>query len=309
MEQYGQDKNGELKALKENYMDCRMSEEQVDALKKKIRQAKRDKRRRHVFGITGSVAAALAALVILPQASPRAAYAMSRIPLLRELVFVVAGDNFRYDDESRHVDIETPKIEVSEQTGTDDGTAGGSADKDTLRRSAEEINKEIAMITEELISEAKEVIAQETGYEDITVKSEVLNTTEDYFALRLMCYQAQGSGAEWDYFYTIDLKTGKRLALADLFLDDYDYVTAISGEIRRQMQSQMDADDNVMYWLDDPEMDVWNFKEISEDVSFYINEKGQPVICFDEGDVAPMYMGTVEFTITEPEILRNMKSR
>lgn len=41
------------------------------------------------------------------------------------------------------------------------------------------------------------------------VKHEVLSTTKDYFTLKLICYQAAGSGAETDYYYTIDLKTGK----------------------------------------------------------------------------------------------------
>lgn len=40
----------------------------------------------------------------------------------------------------------------------------------------------------------------------------VISTTDDYFTLKLMCYQAAGSGSEEDYYYTIDLATGQRLA-------------------------------------------------------------------------------------------------
>ena len=39
----------------------------------------------------------------------------------------------------------------------------------------------------------------------------------------------------------------------------------------------------------------WNFRQIAEDQSFYISEEGTLVICFNEGDVAPMYMGCVKF--------------
>ena len=60
----------------------------------------------------------------------------------------------------------------------------------------------------------------------------------------------------------------------------------------------MAADEMVYYWLYD-EMEEDNFKEIAKDQSFYINEKGEVVICFNEGDVAPMYMGVVEFVIEE----------
>ena len=81
------------------------------------------------------------------------------------------------------------------------------------------------------------------------IKHEVINTTDDYFTLKLMCYQAAGSGDEMDYYYTIDLKTGERLALKDLFKEGSDYITPISENIKSQMRGQMDADENVSYWL------------------------------------------------------------
>ena len=86
------------------------------------------------------------------------------------------------------------------------------------------------------------------------IKHEVINTTDDYFTLKLMCYQAAGSGYEMDYYYTIDLKTGERLALKDLFKEGSDYITPISENIKSQMRGQMDADENVSYWLDDTEV-------------------------------------------------------
>ena len=68
----------------------------------------------------------------------------------------------------------------------------------------------------------------------------------------------------------------------------------------------MDEDENVYYWLDDKEVEEWNFEEIPEDVSFYVNENNELVICFNEGDVAPMYMGTVEFVISN-EVLGEIR--
>ena len=58
----------------------------------------------------------------------------------------------------------------------------------------------------------------------------------------------------------------------------------------------MEQDESKAYWLDD-EVDEWNFKEISEDVDFCINESGKLVIIFDEYEVAPGYMGVVSFEI------------
>ena len=114
--------------------------------------------------------------------------------------------------------------------------------------------------------------------------------------LKLLCYEGAGSGYEWNYFYTIDLKTGERLQLKDIFEEGSDYITPISEYIKEQMQAQMDADDMIYYWLND-EIEEFNFKEISEDTSFYLNADNNVVISFNEGDVAPMYMGIVEFEI------------
>ena len=58
----------------------------------------------------------------------------------------------------------------------------------------------------------------------------------------------------------------------------------------------MAQDENVYYWLDD-EIEELNFKAISEETSFYINEKDNVVISFDQGEVAAMYLGVVEFEI------------
>lgn len=44
-------------------------------------------------------------------------------------------------------------------------------------------------------------------------------------------------------------------------------------------------------------MEEWNFKTITDETCFYLNENNNVVIGFDEGDVAPMYMATVEFEI------------
>ena len=40
-----------------------------------------------------------------------------------------------------------------------------------------------------------------------------------------------------------------------------------------------------------------NFEKITDETQFYLNKNGEVVICFNEGDVAPMYMGCREFVI------------
>lgn len=88
-------------------------------------------------------------------------------------------------------------------------------------------------------------------------------------------------------------------------MEGADYITPISDNIKKQMAEQMQADERVCYWLDD-EIDALNFKSITDETSFYLNEEGNVVIGFNEGDVAPMYMGAVEFEIPA-EILREIR--
>ena len=135
---------------------------------------------------------------------------------------------------------------------------------------------------------------------------EILETTDDYFSLKLITYHGAGSGYEKDYYYTLDLNSGKQLTLADLFPANADYITPISENIKEQMHSRMEEDKNKIYWVDVDDGIGWVFDEIPPDPSFYVNRDGQLVITFSEGDVAPMYMGCDEFVIPDT-VTENMK--
>ena len=62
------------------------------------------------------------------------------------------------------------------------------------------------------------------------------------------------------------------------------------------MKAQMAADEMVSYFLDS-DVPEWDFQAISADTTFYVNENGKLVIVFNEYEVAPGYMGSVEFEI------------
>lgn len=283
----------ELRTLKKEYLRPRMSEEQLEGLKMKMQEADMENRRERskMRGIrfTATAAALLAAFVILPNTSASVAHAMERIPLIGRMVEIVTFRDYEYEGERHSADIEVPEIKLDEELENSDA-------QEKLEQTADEINGEIREITEKLIKEFETYLEDEQGYQDIVVTSEVLATTPEYFTLKLLCYQGAGSGTQWNYYYTIDLTTGERLQLKDIFQEGADYITPISDSIKEQMQAQMDADEMVYYWLHD-EIEEWNFKAITDETSFYLNEKGNVVIGFDEGEVAPMYMGSVEFEI------------
>ena len=304
--------------LKEEYLNKEMSEDQINAMKTAIEKAKKDSEKNRnvvVFQrVMATAAAFLMAFIILPNTSGTVAYAMSHIPVLGRLVEVVTFRDYQYEDERNSANVEVPELavaeeEIPEETVVTKGVAGEALieedavkeKKENLQKSMEEINAEIRTITEPFIEEFKTNLENEEGYQDLIVESEVINSTSEYFTLKLICYTASASGAEWNYYYTIDLNTGERILLEDIFAEGADYVTLISENIKVQMEEQMAADENVHYWLHE-EMEEFNFTKIAEDQSFYLNENSEVVISFNEGDVAPMYMGVVEFVIPQEVI-------
>ena len=294
--------------LKKSYDTSQMPEKEVIKMKEKMNQAKAEKKNKHnktiITRIWVGAAAAIAAFVILPNTSPSVAYAMEQIPLLGNLIEVVTFRDYQYSSDRNNADVNVPKL-VPETVASTEKTTEDPVGEN-LKKSTDEINAEIEKISDSLIAAFKQNMNNE-GYQDIMIKHEVINTTDDYFTLKLMCYQAAGSGYEMDYYYTIDLKTRERLALKDLFKEGSDYITPISENIKSQMRGQMDADENVSYWLDDTEVPEWNFTSINDDTSFYINADGNLVISFNEGDVGPMSMGVVEFTIPHDVIADILK--
>lgn len=292
------DRKREWEQLKQEYQETKMSEEQLASYKKAIAGTSRKTGGRALKFSLGAAAAVFAAFLILPNTSPAIAYAMERVPVLGNLVSVVTFRDYQYDSDRHMADVKVPQIVVDETEETENG----SQTVKTAKETAKGINKEIEQISQELIQEFKENVKDQEGYQDIMINSEVITATEEYFTLKLICYQGAGSGAEWDYFYTVNLKTGERMALSDFFKEGEDYKKAISDNIKKQMKEQMTADENVIYWLDNQDIPEWNFETITDDTGFYINENGEIVIAFNEGDVAPMYMGCVEFVIDSEEV-------
>jgi len=282
-----------VKSLQGEYLAPQMSSEQLNRLKMKIEEAKRenrkDRNRIRVTRLAATAAALVIAFISLPNMSPTIAYAMEKIPVIGQFVKVVTFRDYEYEDEHHRADVEIPElvIEVESQE---------VRPETSLENTIDGIDAEIREITNELLNEFENHMREELGYKELIVKSEVLLTTQEYFTLKLSCYQGEASGYTGNYFYTIDLASGKCLQLKDVFAEDTDYINPISENIKEQMRNRMVQDENVYYWMND-EIDELNFKTITEETSFYINEKNNVVISFNQGEVAPMYIGDVEFEI------------
>ena len=261
-------------------------EEAVMRAKEKKERIRRKRRIRSV----GSAAAVFAILLILPNTSRTAAAAMQQIPVLGNFFQVVTIREYQVDEERDQADVKVPEVVPEHMDGMSEETA------QQTKETTDAINFDIRQATEELIEEFKSTMEEfEDGYGDIIVDSEVLTDDEKWFSLDLVLYQGAGSGYERHRHYTIDKTTGRRAELSDFFGEDY--VETISEEVRAQMRKRMAEDENVTYWIDYEDVPEWNFESIAEDQDFYVNKDGKVVICFNEYEVAPGYMGCVEFVM------------
>ncbi len=230
-------------------------------------------------------------LILIPNVSAPAAYAMAELPVIGSLFEAVTWRDYCSTDGRFSADVKIPEIRSSDREYTDGDENGDIA----------KTNAEIRAIAENLIAEFEASVAENAGgYAGLSVDYEVLHTTKEYFCLKLITFQSSGSGVEKDYYYTIRRSDEKQMQLADLFAEGADYITPISESIKEQMREQMRQNENVIYWIDSDEQDpaaAWDFERIDAEQQFYMQEDGALVIAFDEGEVGPMSMGCVRFVI------------
>ena len=290
----------QLKSMKEEYDNMKVPEQVLDRIEAAVVRAKEDKKKRKplYFGrkisrFALTAAAVIAVFVILPNANAKVANAMGELPIIGKWVEVLTFRDYQVEEERYHADVTVPVLasqEIGESTEI----------TEAMDKSVAEINFDIQKVTDEIIAEFESNMKEyEEGYQDIYINSEVMGDSDKWFSLKLILYQGAGSGAEWYEFYTINKETGERVRLDDLFREDADYIGVISENIKEQMRTRMQEDENVYYWLDDEDVPEWNFKEISPEQDFYFNENKELVISFDEYEVAPGYMGCVEFLIED----------
>lgn len=274
-----------LKNLKKEYLQMDIPAEGIQRMQESIERARAEKRRREKrlsLYRMATAAAALLLLVMLPNTNASVAYAMSELPLVGGLFKLVTFRDYSYEDAHHGMEVELGQIVYED--GREPEAVG-------------EINLDMQQLTDKLVEEFKASLADPEANKALNIETEVVTDREDYFVVRLNILESEASGYEYNRYYTIDKRTGKRLKLKELFPEGTDYVTLISENIKAQMRAQMAADEGVIYFVDDKDLPEYNFDKISEEQNFYIDEKGRLVIAFDEYEVAPGSMGAPEFVI------------
>ncbi len=288
-------KDNRLEDMKKDYETIEIAEELRSRVEEGIRQAKKEvnqmkgkttKTVRFWKRTAIGVAAALLAITVLANSGPTVAQAMEKIPVLGMIAKVVTFREYEDSTNQMEANIKVPELSIENEDGT------------VNEESTEKINKTIEEYTNEIIAryEADVEASGGEGYQEVDLDYSVITDSDRLFSIRFDQLIVMASGTQSVKIYHVDKQTGEMINLSGIFKEGVDFINPISDNIKEQMKAQMAEDETVTYWLDS-ETPEWDFQSITEDSTFYINEAGKLVIVFDEYEVAPGSMGSVEFEI------------
>lgn len=241
---------------------------------------------------TAQSALALALTFILAvNLFPGVGEAASVLPGFDKLVQLVTLQTLTAKKENSQIAIDVPKIETATPTEV-----------------ANALNQKYL---KEAQAEFQQVKKQFFDGSRVSVTGDFEKVVDDsrFLVVKRTLTQIQGSSATTTQYDTIDKKLNVVVSLPLIFKNE-DYLSIISEEIKQQMNEQMQADPNQIYWSEatDQPTDVQPFNQIKPNQTFYINAKHQLTITFAQGEVAPYYMGTPEFVIPTKIIQQQLAS-
>jgi hypothetical protein len=280
----------EMKTAYENY---KVPAEALDRIKLGITQAKKEDNRNkvslYIKRTAATAAAAVIAVTILANSSETVASAMEKIPVIGAITKAVTFRSYSDKTGNFEANVDIPQI-IEEPQGTET----------EINESLLGINKTIEDYADKLIAMYESELKASEGQDNYELVStyEVIRDDEKYLSIRINSMVVMASGAQFVKIYNVDKTTGNIITLSDLYGQDTDYIDTISKEIKRQMQDRMATDENNIYFIKSDE-EPSGFDKITDDTNFYIDENGNVVIVFDEYEVAPGYMGVVEFTLPQ----------
>lgn len=235
---------------------------------------------RKVLTIAASIAFAL--LVFMPNVSITYAQVMSEIPVLGAIIDVFTVRNYNFTGDRQELNAEIPNVEANDEE----------------KEAVTDLNADIDEFTTNIINRFyKDLSLREgTAYEAVDIDYEVVTNNPEWFTLKINVNETEASGYMYAKYYHINRVTGEYVSFTDLF--DTSSYTALEEYIIAEMKAQMEADENLAYFFDDPLIGE-DIVYVTDDQNFYFDEKNNLVMVYDEYTVAPGYMGMPEIMIPE----------
>lgn len=260
--------------MKNEYLSVAIPEELEKRILKSIKRHRTLKRISHnaIF-----LAASILLLITTVNISPAAASTLADIPFLNKVIKVVTIAEWKETKENSQLNLKTPKV-----TGLENEALSHA------------LNQQYVQESKELYAKFQQETANEAG--NYLLESGYIVKTDDdlIFSLGRYTTEIKASAAETIHYVTIDKQNELLITLPSLFKDE-SYINSISEYILNEMNQQIKAETGNYFIKNQNDPD--GFEKIDSSQNFYINTNHQLVICFDEYEVAPGYMGTIEFPI------------
>ena len=285
-------KNDKIDKLKENYNNIEIPKELDDVINdafnesenKKLENNKKDWRRNMKKWYAS--AAAVGLIIVSVNASSTFAKSLENIPVIGNIIKVVNFNNYRIDKDGMDVSISLPEV------SSDSKDLEYKLNKE-FEKEGKEAYKKYEAEVEKLEKEGK------TTHKSAEMWTESIAENDKTLSVAIYNTETEASAATSRKIYNIDKKDKTILTLEGMFGNN-DYVDVLSKNILSQMKERTKKDSNDVYFVD-------NTFKIKKDQPFYINDKGELVICFDEYEVAPGSAGLVEFVIPSNVVSKLMK--
>ena len=234
------------------------------------------------------IAAVIVITFVLPiNIMPSYAKAVQEIPIIGEIAKIFTFREYHFEDEIKYVDVKIPEFVYKGKSGLE-----------------KRVNQEISKIINE---EAKNAEKHAKEYYDafvatggnpkeimpigINIDYDIKNITEEVASFVITKNETLASAYFVEYFYNIDMESGRYLTLKDWLGNDYK--EKVVQNIKNIISSWSQEQKELLF------KDVNIEDLINENTNFYINEQNQAVVVFEKYEVAAGAAGRLEFVIED----------
>lgn len=287
-----------IKELRKEYKEIPIPDELDLIVQRSIKKSlKANRKKRSNFKWIASVGSAALIFLVVINTSTTVANALSSIPGVDRMIKVLTIKEYMVDEPDYDANIKVPAVTDLDNKELELGLNSKYLDENKA-------------LYDKFQAEIKALKEQGGGHLGLDAGYEVKTDNDLILSIGRYVSETAASSSMEVQFDTIDKEKQILITLPMLFKDEQ-YIQRISENIKEQMIAQMKADSDIVYWIPEKGDDVPTdqFTSITKDQSFYINNEGKLVIVFNKYDVAPGYMGSVEFVIPTDVIADDLVSQ
>lgn len=282
-----------VRDAKDIYDAIEVPQELDETVRVAARSASRKPRpvRRHAVRYTACAAAACMVLFVTAlNTIPAFASGLSEIPVIGRLAQVLTFAEYERQGENETLIVRQPKL-------------ANTGNTELEKRINLEIQRKIDALVktfQEEAKQAKQLYLENGGKEDeymipeINIDYRLHCNNGSAVSFVLIKSETHASYYEEQYYYNIDLETGKELSLRDLLGPNYKEL--VRQLVRQQIEERREKDPDAYFYSEE---ELALFGMTLDDPGFYLNEQGNVVVVYPKYEIAPGYMGIQEFEITQ----------